>query len=75
MIAKKSNRSYSIEPREAKSFQNAGYDIYDDDGSFIAYGVGKTISMEKHMAVIHENQRLKEQLAAMAEKLEKKKGK
>lgn len=72
MKAKKSNKSYKIEPREVTSFKAQGYDIYDDDGKLIAIGAGKTISAEKYFEVVKENERLKEQVALMAEKIEKK---
>ena len=75
MRAKKSNKSYEIEPREQNLFKNQGYDIYDDDGNLIAFGAGKTVSAEKYLKVLKENEQLKEQLDELTQKLEKKSNK
>lgn len=72
MKAKKSNRSYNIEPREVNSFKSQGYDIYNDEGKLIAFGAGKTVSAEKYFEVLKENEKLKEQITLMVEKMEKK---
>lgn len=72
MKAKKSNRSYRIEPSEVNSFKSQGYDIYDDNGKLVAFGVGKMISAEKYFNLLKENEKLKEQITLMVEKLEKK---
>lgn len=75
MKAKKSNKSYNIEPREVNTFKSQGYDIYDDNGKLVAIGAGKTVSAEKYFQVLKENEKLKEQIDILAEKLEKKKPK
>lgn len=75
MKAKKSNKSYNIEPREVNTFKSQGYDIYDDNGKLVALGAGKTVSAEKYFQVLKENEKLKEQIDILAEKLEKKKSK
>lgn len=75
MKAKKSNKSYNIEPREVNTFKSQGYDIYDDNGKLVALGAGKTVSAEKYFQVLKENEKLKEQIDILAEKLEKKKPK
>lgn len=75
MKAKKSNKSYNIEPREVNTFKSQGYDIYDDNGKLVAIGAGKTVSAEKYFQVLKENEKLKEQIDILAEKLEKKKSK
>ena len=72
MKAKKSNKSYQIEPREINHFKSQGYDIYDDDGKLIAIGAGKMISAEKYFNLLKENEKLKEQITELVEKLEKK---
>ena len=72
MKAKKSNKSYNIEPREVNSFKSQGYDIYDDDGKLIAFGSGKTVSADKYFEILKENEKLKEQITKLTEKLEKK---
>lgn len=75
MKAKKSNKSYNIEPREVNTFKSQGYDIYDDNGKLVAIGAGKTVSAEKYFQILKENEKLKEQIDILAEKLEKKKSK
>lgn len=70
MKAKRSNRVYSISEQEVAFFQGQGYDIYDDNGVLIQYGAGKTVSMEKYIALKKENDRLKSQIDALSEKLE-----
>lgn len=72
MKAKKSNKSYNIEPREVNSFKSQGFDIYDDNGKLVALGAGKTVSAEKYFEVLKENEKLKEQIDELAQKLEKK---
>ena len=75
MKAKKSNKSYNIEPREVNTFKSQGYDIYDDNGKLVAIGAGKTVSAEKYFQVLKENEKLKEQIDILAEKLQNKKPK
>ena len=72
MKAKKNNKAYTIQPSEVNSFKSQGYDIYDDNGKLVAFGAGKTISADKYYEILRENEKLKEQIALMAEKLEKK---
>ena len=72
MKAKMSNKAYTIEPREVSMFRSQGYDIYDDDGKLIYFGSGKTVSADKYLELLKENEKLKEQITLMAEKLEKK---
>ena len=75
MRAKKSNKSYNIEPREVNSFKSQGYDIYDDDGNLVFYGDGKTVPANRYLELQKENEQLKEQIALMGEKLKNKKSK
>ena len=75
MKAKKSNKSYAIEPREVNSFKSQGYDIYDDNGVLIAYGDGKTVPANKYLELLKENEKLKEQIALMGESIKEKKSK
>lgn len=74
MRAKKSNKSYVIEPREQNLFQAQGYDIYDDEGNLIVYGAGKTVSANKYLELQKENEELKAQIKSLegAEKKSKK---
>lgn len=58
MRAVKANKEYTIDENQKKHYQEAGYDIYDDDGSLVEYGRGKTVPMKDHMAVVEELKRL-----------------
>ena len=70
MKAKKGNKVYTINPKEKNAFLKAGYDVYEDDGKLISYGAGKTIALEKYDALKEENKKLREQVDALAEKVE-----
>lgn len=74
MKARKSNKSYSIEPREVEHFKSQGYDIYDDNDSLIAYGAGKMFPADKVLALIKENEELKEQIKSLSKKSKKVEG-
>ena len=54
MLAVKDNREYNITEADKASFINEGYDIYDDNGGFIAYGAGKKIPYDKYMNVLKQ---------------------
>ncbi|MDD7740685.1 MAG: hypothetical protein SOT28_01565 [Fusicatenibacter sp.] len=67
MRAVKGNKEYSIDEKMKKSYQDSGYDIYDDNGALIAYGRGKTVPYEEYeklaeklKAAEKENEELKE---------------
>ena len=62
MKARKSNKSYSIEPREIEHFKSQGYDIYDDNDVLVAYGAGKMFPADKVLALVKENEELKAQI-------------
>ena len=62
MRAKKSNKSYAIEPSEAKKFQAQGYDIYSDEGELIACGAGKMVPAEMYLALLKEKTELEKLL-------------
>lgn len=71
MRAAKGNREYVIDESQKKHYQDAGYDIIDENGAVIAYGRGKTVSYDEHMklkaelaAVQKENEELKAELEA-----------
>lgn len=59
MLAKKGNRSYAITEAQKASYLKQGFDIHDDDGKVVAYGVGKTVPYEKYAAVVRELEELK----------------
>ena len=75
MRAKKSNKSYMIEEREAKKFQSKGFDIYDDEGNLILIGAGKMISAEKYMELLTAYNKVVEELESLKKKSSKKKEK
>lgn len=59
MRAVKGNREYTIDETQKKGYQDAGFDIIDDDGNVIAYGRGKTVPYEEYAAVRKELDELK----------------
>ncbi|MGI5906517.1 MAG: hypothetical protein ACOX85_09730 [Candidatus Pararuminococcus gallinarum] len=58
MRAAKGNKEYTIDEAQKKGYQDAGFDILDDAGEVIAYGRGKTVPFEDHMAAVKEIERL-----------------
>lgn len=72
MKAVKGNKVYDVNETTQKSYQEAGFDILDDDGQVIAYGRGKTVPFDEYVALKKEkeqlqleNRELKEQLASL----------
>lgn len=72
MKAVKGNKVYDVNETTQKSYQEAGFDILDDDGQVISYGRGKTVHFDEYMALKKEkeqlqleNRELKEQLASL----------
>ncbi len=59
MQAVKENKVYTITETEQKSYQDQGFDIYDDDGEIIAHGRGKTVPYEEYEKLLEENKALK----------------
>lgn len=59
MKATKGNKTYSIDEKDKGRYQDAGYDIQDEDGKVIAYGRGKTVSYEEYEKLKAENEALK----------------
>ena len=73
MKAIKGNKEYSIDEKQKKFYQDAGFDIKDDNGNVIAYGRGKTVPYGDYVALKEENKALKARVteleaAAQAEK-------
>ncbi|WP_195320761.1 hypothetical protein [[Clostridium] symbiosum] len=73
MKAIKGNKEYSIDEKQKKFYQDAGFDIKDDNGNVIAYGRGKTVPYGDYAALKEENKALKARVkeleaAAQAEK-------
>lgn len=79
MRAVKRNKEYIIDDKQKKAYQDAGYDIYGDDGERIAYGKGKTVPYGDYAVLEAENESLKAKVAEMTEAVasvqEKKSGK
>ena len=64
MKAVKENKVYTIDETQRKAYASQGFDILDDSGRIIEYAAGKTVPYAKYAAVLDENRRLKQQLAA-----------
>lgn len=85
MKAVKRNKEYMIDEKQKKAYQEAGFDIYDDDGKKLAYGRGKTVPYADYAALAEsaaaakaDNERLKARVAELekaASAQEKKPGK
>lgn len=72
MKAVKRNKEYMIDEKQKKAYQDAGFDIYDDNGKRIAYGRGKTVPYADYAALAKrtkaaeaENECLKERMAEL----------
>lgn len=60
MRAVKGNKEYMIDESQQKGYQDAGFDILDDDGNVIAFGRGKTVPYDDHMKAVKEIGKLQE---------------
>ena len=67
MVAIKENRVYTITEAEMSAFQKEGYDIYSEDGSVVAYGVGKSVPFEKYAKLMEHVESLQEEIIALKE--------
>ena len=65
MKAIKENKEYTINSDAKAAYQEAGYDISDDNGKMIARGRGKNVSAELYEKALEENEKLKKELAAV----------
>ena len=78
MVAIKENREYTIAEADVTSFANDGYDIYDDEGNLVRYGVGKVVPYDKYMKLVETNEKLQEEIITLNETIselkKKKKG-
>ena len=76
MIAVKDNREYDVNEVNMEDYRKRGYDIYDN-GVLIAYGAGRTVSMEKYRMLEKRYENLMAENARLVSELEssKKKGK
>lgn len=71
MVAIKGNREYTITEADVQSFANDGYDVYDDNGNIVAYGVGKTVPFEKYMKLMGQVEALQEEIIELRDKIKK----
>lgn len=59
--AVKLNKQLKIEAGQVKSYQDAGYDIYDGE-TLTHHGAGKTVPYAEYQAVLDEVAKLKAEL-------------
>ena len=52
MTAEKDNKVYTIDQNQVAAYQTAGFDIRDDDGKLIEYGVDKTVPYSVYAKVL-----------------------
>lgn len=71
MIARKENREYTINETDVQSFAKDGYDVYDDAGNLVAYGVGKTVPFDRYMKLMEQNEKLQDEIIALREQVKK----
>lgn len=71
MVAIKENRQYTINETDVQSFAKEGYDVYDDNGNIIAYGVGKSVPYEKYMRLMEQVEALQEEIIDLKEQIKK----
>lgn len=71
MVAIKSNREYTITEADVQSFANEGYDIFDDHGNLVAYGVGKSVPYEKYMKLMAQTEKLQDEIIELRDKIKK----
>ena len=78
MVAIKDNRQYTITEADVQSFANDGYDVFDDNGNLVAYGVGKSVPYEKYMKLMEQTEKLQDEIIELRDKIKhleaKKKG-
>ena len=66
MKAVSGNKEYTIDDSQKRFYQDAGFDIKDDNGLVIAYGRGKTVPYGDYETLKKENATLKAQIADLA---------
>ena len=70
MTAEKENKVYTITEEQKAAYMAAGYDIRDDDGTVISYGIGRTVPYEDYVKLEKENAALKEKLEELQKVVE-----
>jgi cell division protein FtsB len=69
MLAIKENRQYTITEVDVQSFVADGYDVYDDNGDLVAYGVGKTVPFDKYAKLMAQNEKLQDEIIELREQV------
>lgn len=69
MKAVKENKVYTITAAEKERYVGMGYDILDDSGKTIEAAHGKSISYDKYLEVVKENDKLKADNAKLKKKV------
>lgn len=72
MQAIKDNAVYRVNDENKEEYRSRGFDIYDDNGKLLAYGVGKVVPIEKYVELQKELDALKKELKATVKKEKKK---
>lgn len=67
MRAVKANKSYTIDETQKKHYQEAGFDIIDENGAVISYGRGKKVPYEEYAALKKKYNILMEKNASEAD--------
>lgn len=62
MQAIKENAVYRVNEDTMEEYRTRGFDIYDDKGKLIKYGVGKTVPIEKYVELQKELETVKAEL-------------
>lgn len=65
MQAIKENAVYRVNEENKEEYRSRGFDIYDDNGKLLAYGVGKVVPIEKYVKLQEENKALKKEIEAL----------
>lgn len=69
MLAEKGNKVYTITEAQVSDYQSQSFDIYNDDGTVIAYGKGKTVSYEDYMNLKTEKEALQKEVLCLQKQL------
>ena len=70
LVAKKGNKEVFVDTTSRARYLNEGYTLYED-GKIVEYGRGYAYSPAQYLAVVEENERLKETVKKLEAQLEK----
>lgn len=68
MKATKGNKTYTITEQDKKRYQDAGFDIQDDNGGIIAHGRGKSVPIEQYLELEEKYEKLSQQYTERSDK-------